>query len=84
MFDATEHFDVSSHVIPCQNIRDYPNAVKDGTSILQLAVKEYRPHSSSNASSNDEGVTVIATHANGFPKVIKIPSYFIRKLCTFG
>lgn len=63
----TPLFQITEHVIPCQHIREYPHAVKSENAILQLAIKEYRPLNNLDASPGS--VTIIGTHANGFPKV---------------
>jgi hypothetical protein len=63
-------FQITEHVIPCQHIREYPRAVKDEQGFLQLAIKEYRPLDNLDASPGS--VTIIATHANGLPKVRSI------------
>lgn len=54
------------HVIPCQHIREYPHAVKSESSVLNLAIKEYRPLD--NLDVVPGSVTIIAAHANGLPK----------------
>lgn len=60
-------FEIIEHVISCQHIREYPHALKSEQGILQLAIKEYRPLT--NRAPSDDSVTIIATHANGLPKV---------------
>ncbi len=62
----TSVFTVTEHVIPCQYIREYPHAVKSEHAQLRLAVKEYRPLE--NVTPVPDSVTIIAAHANGFPK----------------
>lgn len=59
-------FQVVEHIIPSAHIREYPNAVKDESSILQLAIKEYRPLN--NLDPEPGSVTIIATTPNAFPK----------------
>lgn len=61
------HFQVASHTIASQHIREYPNATKSGDAVLQLAIKEYKPLN--NQDPEPGSVTIIALHANGFPKV---------------
>ncbi|KAF2675975.1 alpha/beta-hydrolase [Lentithecium fluviatile CBS 122367] len=63
---SSEHFVVTQHWSPCQFIREYPHAVKSDDAELFLAVKEYRPRDDSGL--NDDAVTIIAGHGNGFPK----------------
>ena len=61
-------FRVQEHAIPTCHIREYPRALADHQEdVLQLAIKQYTPKESSDATKN--GVTIIGAHANGFPKV---------------
>ncbi|KAF1956868.1 alpha/beta-hydrolase [Byssothecium circinans] len=61
-------FVVHEHVTFCQNVRGYPHATTTDSPLLKLAVKEYVPKSSLEATTNTPRVTIIATHANGIPK----------------
>ena len=64
---SSVNFNIQTHVVPCQYIREYPRATaNDQEETLHLHVKQYVP--------KDEfqipgAVTVVAAHANGFPKV---------------
>lgn len=69
---SASRFQVTEHVIPCQHIREYPHAIKSDRDVLKLAIKEYKPLDNIKASPGD--ITIIATHANGIPKVCKPPS----------
>lgn len=61
-------FRIDEHVSPCQHIREYPRATAHTQEdTLVLAVKQYTPLDNLNPKPGD--VTVIAAHANGFPKV---------------
>ena len=61
-------FLVKEHIVPCQHIREYPQATAhEQEDILHLAVKQYIPLNNQNPRQGD--VTIIAAHANGFPKV---------------
>lgn len=60
-------FIVTEHWSPCQLIREYPHGAKSDDAKLFLAVKQYRPRRTLNKEAG--GVTLIATHGNGFPKV---------------
>lgn len=61
-------FRVVEHVVPSQHIREYPGATADDQEqALQLAVKQYIPLDNENPQPGD--VTILAAHANGFPKV---------------
>lgn len=64
---STSIFQITEHVIPCQYIREYPDAIKSERRLLQLAIKEYRPLDNLDPSPGD--VTIIAAHGNGLPKV---------------
>ena len=63
---SSPSFRIIEHVIPCQYIREYPHAVKSEDTALQLAIKEYQPLDP--LAPLADSVTVIAAHANGFPK----------------
>jgi hypothetical protein len=61
-------FRIQEHAIPCQHIREYARATaNDQEEILQLAIKQYTPLDNPNPQPGD--VTIIGTHACGFPKV---------------
>lgn len=61
-------FRIVEHVVPCQYIREYPQATSnEQEDVLHLAVKQYIPFDNPNPQRGD--VTIIAAHANGFPKV---------------
>ena len=61
-------FKIQEHTIPTAHIREYPRALAgDQEEELKLAIKQYTPRES--AGKDDQGVTVIGAHANGFPKV---------------
>ena len=52
----------------CQHIREYPHATANNQEDeLRLAIKQYTPLDNPIAQPGD--LTVIAAHANGFPKV---------------
>ena len=63
---STSIFSITEHIIPCQQIREYPKAVKSEPAALRLAIKEYRPLDNLDAALGS--VTIIAAHANGLPK----------------
>ncbi len=65
---STLLFLTKSHIIPGQHIREYPEATaNEQEDELQLSVKQYTPLSNQNPQHGD--VTIIATHATGYPKV---------------
>ncbi|QKX55833.1 uncharacterized protein TRUGW13939_02931 [Talaromyces rugulosus] len=65
-------FRVVEHVVPGQYIREYPRATSTSQEeTLHLAVKQYIPLDNPNPKPGD--VTIIAAHANGFPKELYEP-----------
>ncbi|KAH8697494.1 putative toxin biosynthesis protein [Talaromyces proteolyticus] len=65
-------FRVVEHVVPGQYIREYPRATSTSQEqTLRLAVKQYIPLD--NPSPQPGDVTIIAAHANGFPKELYEP-----------
>ncbi|KAK2834905.1 hypothetical protein FQN49_006799 [Arthroderma sp. PD_2] len=65
-------FQVVEHVVPCQHIREYPQATAtEQEETLNLAVKQYIPYDNPNPQPGD--VTIIGAHANGFPKELYEP-----------
>jgi hypothetical protein len=70
-------FKVIEHTIPSQHIREYPNATKSQQeAVIQLAVKQYVPLRKFEP--RDGAVTIIAGHANGFPKVRVLSSLSLQ------
>jgi hypothetical protein len=61
------NYKVFQHSINCQHIREYAGGTKDPSVPLTLAINEYRPLN--NLGGEAGSITIIATHANGFPKV---------------
>lgn len=65
---SSSPFRVVEHVVPCQHLREYPAATaNEQEQPLHLAVKQYIPLDNPNPQPGD--VTILAAHANGFPKV---------------
>ncbi|EKG19231.1 hypothetical protein MPH_03491 [Macrophomina phaseolina MS6] len=65
-------FHIKEHTLPCQHIRGYARATAhDQEELLQLAVKQYIPKENPHPKPGD--VTIIAAHANGFPKELYEP-----------
>lgn len=79
---TTLHFSFTEHILPCQYIREYPNAVKTDDAPLRLAIKEYRPLNIINAAT--DAVTIIAAHGNGFPKELYEPLFDDMWECMEG
>lgn len=62
------HFRVVEHVVPTQHTRQWPRGTEVGhENDLKLAVKQYIPKDNDDPQPGD--ITLIAAHANGFPKV---------------
>lgn len=67
---SADLFRVDEHIIPCQHIRQYPHATaNEEEDVLHLAVKQYTPLNNLDPKRGD--VTIIGTHANGFPKAMR-------------
>ncbi|KAL4791280.1 Alpha/beta hydrolase family-domain-containing protein [Aspergillus venezuelensis] len=65
-------FRVVEHTVPCQHIREYPGATaNEQEDVLSLAVKQYIPLDNPRPQPGD--VTILAAHANGFPKELYEP-----------
>ncbi|PKY05204.1 toxin biosynthesis protein [Aspergillus campestris IBT 28561] len=65
-------FRVVDHVVECQHIREYPGATAhEQEEELHMAVKQYIPIDNPNPQPGD--VTILAAHANGFPKELYEP-----------
>jgi len=61
-------FNVVEHTTPCQHIREYPRGTRlRQEDVLHLAIKQYTPLN--NLQPKEGDITIIVTHANGFPKV---------------
>lgn len=77
----SSHFRVIEHTINCSHSREYPagsaNGIVGGNE-LKLAVKQYIPLDNPEPKSGD--VTIVATHANGVPKVSLHPGKFPGQL----
>lgn len=65
---ANPVFNIITHTVPCQHIREYAFAIDDEQETeLSLAVKQYIPRSNPNPKKGD--ITIIGAHATGFGKV---------------
>ena len=61
-------FNIRTHLLPCQYIREYPAATAEGQEdTLQLHIKQYTPKVEEKLVFG--AITIIGAHANGFPKV---------------
>lgn len=69
---SPSNFKVQEHTIPCQYVREYPGAtLENQEDDLFLHIKQYTPLDQSY--SQHGAITVIGTHANGFPKELYEP-----------
>lgn len=60
-------FKITEHTLDCQHIREYARATSNTQEdVLKLAIKQYTPLD--NPQPRDGDVTIVGTHANGFPK----------------
>ena len=65
---SSKSFRIKEHVVEGQHIRGYHFATRHGDEdVIKLAVKQYIPLHNPNPKPGD--VTILAGHANGFPKV---------------
>ena len=65
---SSKFFALKAHILPGQYIREYPGATLDGQEDdLKLHIKQYTPLE--REQNWLESITIIGTHANGFPKV---------------
>lgn len=72
-------FDVKTHVLPSQYVREYPGATLDDQEAkLLLHVKQYTPWEQKDLPSN--AITIIGAHANGFPKVLSDQNHAVNEV----
>lgn len=68
---STDYFRIDEHVIEASHIRSFPRATATTQEeVFELSVKQYTPLK---YTPKPGDVTIIAAHANGFPKVRKPP-----------
>lgn len=68
-------FEIIEHHVPSSYIREYPRALANSQEdTLTLAVKQYRPRSNPDPLPK-HAITIIAAHANGFPKELYEPLF---------
>lgn len=69
---STQNFRIDEHTINASHIRGFPRATSTNQEeVLKLAVKQYTPLN--NPSPKEGDITIIAAHANGFPKELYEP-----------
>jgi pimeloyl-ACP methyl ester carboxylesterase len=65
-------FHIKEHSIPTQHVREYARATANSQEdIIHMAIKQYIPKD--NPSPQPGDITIIGTHANGFPKELYEP-----------
>lgn len=65
-------FEIVTHKIPCQHIREYPRALANAQEdVLYIHVKQYIPLDNTNPQPGD--VTIIGANANAIPKELYEP-----------
>jgi hypothetical protein len=65
---SSQYFRIDEHKIEASHIRSFPRALATHENdVLHLAIKQYTPHNNPNPQEGD--ITIIAAHANAFPKV---------------
>ncbi|KAH6860903.1 Alpha/beta hydrolase family-domain-containing protein [Alternaria rosae] len=69
---SSKHFRIDEHKIEASHIRGFPRSTSTKQEeVLQLAVKQYTPLNNTSPKPGD--ITIIAAHANGFPKELYEP-----------
>jgi hypothetical protein len=69
---SSDLFRIEEHTIDASHIRGFPRATATTQEeTLKLAIKQYTPLSNTNPKAGD--ITIIAAHANAFPKELYEP-----------
>ncbi|KAF2856286.1 toxin biosynthesis protein-like protein [Plenodomus tracheiphilus IPT5] len=69
---SSAFFRIDEHAIDASHVRGYPRATSTSQDdVLKLAVKQYTPLNNPNPKAGD--ITIIAAHANAFPKELYEP-----------
>lgn len=69
---SSQYFRIDEHVIEASHIRGFPRTTSTTQDdVLHLSVKQYTPLSNSKPKPGD--LTILASHANGFPKELYEP-----------
>ena len=69
---SSTYFRIDEHKVPASHIRGFPRSTATKQEeVLDLAVKQYTPLSNKSPKPGD--ITIIAAHANGFPKELYEP-----------
>ncbi|KAN0105880.1 prolyl aminopeptidase-like protein [Hyaloscypha variabilis] len=62
---SSEFFTVKDHIVPCQHIREGFMTTSPDNPGWRMQVKQYTPRD--NPSSKEGDITILSSHANGFP-----------------
>ncbi|KAF1968314.1 hypothetical protein BU23DRAFT_558549 [Bimuria novae-zelandiae CBS 107.79] len=69
---STEYFRIDEHTLDASHIRGFPRTTSTHQNeVLQLAIKQYTPLNNTKPQPGD--ITIIAAHANAFPKELYEP-----------
>jgi hypothetical protein len=69
---SSQFFRIEEHKIDASHIRGFPRSTATNQNeVLHMALKQYTPLN--NTSPNPGDITIIAAHANGFPKELYEP-----------
>ncbi|KAF2131628.1 alpha/beta-hydrolase [Dothidotthia symphoricarpi CBS 119687] len=82
---STEFFHIDEHKVEAAHIRAYPRGTSTNEEeVLYMAVKQYTPLSNTNPQPGD--ITIIAAHANSFPKELYEPLWdeLLKRCQKFG
>lgn len=82
---SSEFFRIIEHQIDASHIRGFPRATSTTQEEkLRLAIKQYTPLSNITPQPGD--ITIIAAHANGFPKELYEPLWdeLLKRCLQFG
>jgi hypothetical protein len=67
---SSQYYRLDEHKIEASHIRGFPRATSTHENeVLHLAIKQYTPLNNPNPQDGD--ITIIAAHANAFPKVCR-------------
>lgn len=73
---STEYFRIVEHTLDASHIRGFPRTTSTHQNeVLQLAIKQYTPLNNPRPQPGD--ITIIAAHANAFPKVGNLPNFVV-------
>jgi len=69
---SSEYYRIDEHTLDASHIRSFPRTTSTHQNeVLQMAIRQYTPLSNPNPKPDD--ITIVAAHANAFPKVQRNP-----------